>query len=95
MEPNKVKKNRTYKIVDRKKIKIKKGRKSEMIQSAYKSQKHQQSRQKRRSKNKAGLIIAFTKMSMAHHVPDVYYLITRKSISGCHGEHSYTETQQY
>jgi hypothetical protein len=81
--------------MDRKQIKIKKGRESEMIRSAYKSQKHQQSRQKRGSKNKAGLIIVFTKMSMAHHVSDVYYLFKRKSISGCHGEHSYTETQQY
>jgi hypothetical protein len=81
--------------MDRKQIKIKKGRESEMIRSEYKSQKHQQSRQKRGSKNKAGLIIVFTKMSMAHHVSDVYYLFKRKSISGCHGEHSYTETQQY
>uniref|UniRef100_A0A0A9DU18 Uncharacterized protein n=1 Tax=Arundo donax TaxID=35708 RepID=A0A0A9DU18_ARUDO len=57
----------TYKIVGRKQIKGK-GRKSEMIRSAYRSQKHQQSRGNRGSKNKAELIIAYRKRSASHHV---------------------------
>lgn len=71
MEPNKLKrpkKNMAYKIVGRKQIKGKERRKSEIIRSAYKSPKHQQSRQKRGNKNKAALIMAYTKMSMSHHV---------------------------
>jgi hypothetical protein len=53
-----------------------------MVRSAYKSQKQQQSRQKRGNKNKAVLIIVFTKMSMSHHVADVdYSFIHKKSVS--------------
>jgi hypothetical protein len=71
MAPFKSVKTRKHglKTVGEKAIKGDEGKKkSGMIRSAYKSQKHQQSREKENGRNKAAPIIAPTKMNTSHHV---------------------------
>jgi hypothetical protein len=71
MTHSKVKIQKKTKKCGQKANKGKEGRQSEMIRSAYKSQKHQQSKEKR-GNNKAELIIPYTKTSTSHQAFTVY-----------------------